>query len=344
MSKFRKVNLNIRPALLDKLLGEFLSGHAPSIASVSEAVKISKATASKVAHALVKSEFMCEKIFSKPDERPSSHFLFEDKASILLIDLSSSIYKMSIVNPNGRILFSSSYTYDSTTSLNDNLNIFISRNGLKVKNSNLDFAAISVMYADENRRRQLEVQERTSHLPPILLREYIEDLIHTVLGKRVSIHITVSDAVSEAVKFKTLEIDTTKNGISSVFIGSHISAFHIYSGGSATVCSPENMLSGEEIHDLCNINLISKEKADRLFVHISDFMDCAFSPSVLLLESDVLLPDIETAEKISRRLTLTNRPAPLIYTRDNSFPLYYIGIARSTLLPIVKKYIASDKL
>ena len=171
MSKFRKINLNIRPSVLDKLLLEYMSGHARSRADVSELCQVSIPTAAKVAQALVKSEFMSENIFSNNEERPCAHLLFEDKASILLIDMSSSIYKMSIVNPNGRTLHTSSHSYDSEVSLDDNLNIFISRSGLETKQSGLDFAAISVMYADESRRTQLQMQERTSHLPSILLRD-----------------------------------------------------------------------------------------------------------------------------------------------------------------------------
>jgi len=343
MSKFRKVNLNIRPALLDNLLREFISGHAPSVLSVSDMCNVSRTTASKVAHALVKSEFMSEKVFSKNERRPCSHLLFDDKASILLVDLSSSVYKMSVVNPNGKSMFSSSYTYDASINLKDNINIFISRNGLKVKRSGLEFAAISVIYADECRRSQLETRERTSHLPPISLCDYIEGEIFTILGRRVSAHMTVSEAMGEAIRFKAIDIDASVKGISSVFIGSHVSSFHVYPNGSVTVCSPENMLSAEELKDIRNINLISKERADLLFVHLCDFMDSAFSPSILLLDSDILEPDAETAEKISLRLTITNRPSPIIYTRNESFPLAYIGIVRSTLLSLVKKYITSDK-
>ncbi len=344
MSKFKKINLTVRPLLLEKLLFEYMSGHAPSRSSTADTCCVSTVTSGKVANALLDSGFMVGKIFSTNEKRPCKHLLFSDKASILLIELSTSVYKMSVVSPDGKISLCLSHTYDPEVSFDDNLNIFISRNGLKLKRSRIEFAAISVIYADEGRREQLERRNRISCLPPIILRDYIDSVIFTILGKRVTTHLTVSEAIREAVKFRAIDIGASLRGISSVFIGTNSSSFHVYPSGSVTVCSPENILSKEELADIDNIRLIPKEKADALFVHISDFMDSAFSPSVLLLDSDIFNPDLETAERISRKFTLTSRQAPIIYTRNSSFPLAYLGAARCTIFSLAKKYIVSDKV
>lgn len=342
MSKFKRMNLTVKPKLLDKLLLEYLSGHAPSKASAAEACGVSKVTSGKVADALIACGFMDGRIFSKGERRPSTHLLFNDRSSVLIIDLSGAIYKMCVVNPTGETLLTLTHAYDPEVTFEDNLNIFISRNGLKLKNSRLNFAAVSVLYADDGRRSQIEHTGRVSFLPSILIREYVEDVILTILGRKVTLHLTLSEAIGEAVKFKAIDIGPSLGGISYIFIGSRISSFHVYPNGSAVICSPENMLSGKELADIRNIRLIPKEKSDALFIKTADFMDSAFAAHILLLSSDILTPDRETADLICRKFTLTGRQAPIIYSRDNSFPPEYLGISRSSLLLTVKKHIISS--
>ena len=341
MSKFKRIDLTVKPQLLDKLLLEYLSGHAPSRLSAAEACNVSKVTSGKVADALISGGFMDVKIFSKGERRPSAHLLFSDKSSVLIIDLSGAVYKMCIVNPMGKILLTLSHAYDPEVSFEDNLNIFISRNGLKLKSSRLNFAAISVLYADAGRRGQLENMGRISYLPSILMRGYIEDVIFSILGRKVVSHLAVSEAIAEAVRFKAIDLDPLGRGISYIFIGSRVSSLHVYSNGSAVICAPQNMLTKAELTDIRNIRLIPKENADALFVKIADFMDSAFSPSILLLSSDILIPDRETGERICRKFTLTGRQAPIICTRDDSFPPEYLGASRAALLHIVKAHITS---
>ena len=149
-------------------------------------------------------------------------------------------------------------------SFEDNLNIFISRNGLKLKNSKIEFAAISVLYTDDYRQSSLE--PRVCFVPPISMKGYVEDVIFTVLGKRVASHLTLSGAIGEAVKFNTIELYCNEKGISYISIGSRISSFHVYENGTATICSPENILSREELSDLSNIRMIPKDGMDSTMV------------------------------------------------------------------------------
>ncbi len=335
MSKFKRKILKVRQPLLDKLICEYISGHAPSRSSTAAACSVSTVTSGKVANALTECGFMDSRVFSKGEERPSAHLLFNDRSSVLIFDLSSSTYKMCVVNPGGRILLSLSHVYDPEISFEDNLYIFISRNGLKLKQSRLEFAAISVLYADEGQRE-------SCFLPSVKISDYVNSVIYTILGKRVTSNLTVSSAIGEAVRFKAIELDNSHGGISSIFIGSRISSFHVYPSGSVTVCSPESVIPREELPDTVGLRFISKEKTDLLFIRIADFMAAAFTPSVLLLGSDILSPDNETADKIYRKFILTGRPVPVIYTRNESFPLEYIGASRYTLLSVIKKYIISD--
>ena len=250
---------------------------------------------------------------------------------------------MCVVNPQGHTLITYSHSFDPEIPFDDNLNIFISRNGLKLKNSRLDFSSIAVLYADSGRRDRIAARAAAHSIPTIAIKEYIGDIISTILGREVAYHLTISEAIGEAVKFKAVDLGDMSRGISSIFLGGGISSFHVYENGSVTICSPENLLSKEELSDIENIHLISKEKADALFLRIADFMDSAFSPSVLLLSSDILIPDNETSDKIYRKFSLTGRPVPAIYTRENCFPLEYIGIARKALLSVIKKHIISNK-
>ncbi len=341
MSKFKRINLNVRQDTLDRLLYEYISGYAPSRASSAAAVSVSTVTSGKVADALMHCGFMDGRVFSVGESRPATRLLFNDRSSVLIIDLSTSVYKMCVVNPQGRTLLSLSHQFDPEISFEDNLYIFISRNGLKLKSSRIDFSAIAVLYANVSRKEGTYTSERAISTPSIAIKEYISDVICTILGREAKSHLTVSEAIGEAVKFKVIDLETIGRGISSIFIGSSIFSFHVYENGSVTVCSPENLLSREELSDLEHIRSLPKEKADALFVRIADFMDSAFSPSLLLLSSDILFPDNETGDRIYRRFTLTGRATPTIYTREGHFPLEYLGIARFTLLKVIKSYITT---
>jgi len=342
MSKFKRINLSLKQQSLDKLLREYLSGHAPTRSSVASSCGLCTVTSGKVADALISSGFMDGRIFSKNDERPATHLLFNDSSSVLIIDLASSIYKMCVVNPSGKTLLTLSHVYDSEVPFEDNLNIFISRNGLKLKRSKTPFAAIAVLYADDYRRERLESNSRVCSLPSISIKDYVDEIIYTILGRKVTSHLTLSSSVRYAMDFKVIEMGLYNGGISSVFIGSRLSSFHVHKNGSVMLCSPENILSKEELSYIDNIRLISKEKQDALFVRLADFMDAAFSPEVVLLSSDIIPPDSETAEIICRKFALTNRRAPVIYTRDSSFPLEYLGASRHALLSVIKVFINTN--
>ena len=342
MAKYKNIKLNMRSDTLEKLIMAYLSGYAPSRASAAEMCSVSKVTSGKVANALLNSGFMTERIFACGGGRPSAHLFFRVSANILLVDLSSSVFKISICNALGQIKFHAEHEYDTSISPDDNLNIFISRCGIRAKKSNHSFNAISVIYADINSRACLENDFVCARLPQISDTDYISNVVYDIFGMRPIKNLTVSETISEAIRFKAHGI-TADSGISYVFIGDHISLFHVYPNSSVTVCSPQTLLDDDERKSLSLYGNMTKDDADRLFIRLCSFMGAAFSPSSILLESDKFSPDRETSEKIIKKFALANQNPPIIYTKSNKFPLCVIGAVRSTLFKLVKNYITASE-
>ncbi len=334
MAKFKKISLNIKAETLENLIMAYLSGYAPTRASAGEECNVSKMTSGKVANALIQSGFMNERQFSNDGKKPCFHLFCKDGVRILIIDLSSSAFKMSIVNSYGEAKFHTEYDYDASISPDDNLNIFFSRYSHKVKHAGYSFCAISVITPDKP-------DLITKDLHPS--KEYINRQVIAYFGKIPASHLTLSETISESIKFKVHSDHLTFENISYIFIGRHISAFHIHQNGSITVCSP-TALFPDIANKLSTLHtLMTKASSDELFVRIAHFMGCAFSPSYILLESDVLSPDSTTEELLIRRFRLSGQTAPNVYFKNNFYPLCTLGAVRHTLFKVIKRYVINDR-
>ena len=83
---------------------------------------------------------------------------------------------------------------------------------------------------------------------------------------------------------------------------------------------------------------ISKDDLDALFIELSIFMDSAFSPSAILLESEYLLPDDNTAIKLEHAFALKGITAPQIYFKGACEPMCILGLIRRTIYDLAKMY------
>ena len=342
MPSFRKIKINMRSELFNDLVRAFLSDNAPSRTSVCEDTGVCKITASKVACALIESGFMCEKLFSlNGKERPRLHLFLRDTVRVLLIDLSTPRFKMSIVANDASILFDSSYSYDSCIPFDDNVNIFLSRCGLSVRHSGYTFSAISVLYADNDQKSRTVSSPYQAILPSIRQKDTVSHAIYEIFRKTPETHLTVSDAICEAMRYDAKGTDKM-NGASYIFVGKSLLAFHCYRDGSKTVCSPEKLLSENEKNSLYHSHLSSKDEIDNIFIRLCEFMDAAFSPSYILIESDLHTPDEVTAKKITRAFALSGKNSPILKVRTCvSNDLHIHGILRSTVFSLIKRYIES---
>ncbi len=334
MAKYKKIRLNMRQDNLESLLFSFTSDYAPSRASVANACSVSKVTSGKVADALLESGFMIERIFSTDGKRPCAHLFFRSVANVLVIDISSSVFKMSAADSYGEIKFHAEHRYDTAISTDDNLYIFLSRCASSARKSNRPFLAISVIYADGG-----SDEHYGRLLPRISDKESVTNAICDIFGKKPISHLTVSETVAEAMRFKAH--GNIPGGISYVFIGDHLSLFHVYPNGSITVCKAYALLSDIEKEHIVQERYLTKKDGDLLFVRLCNFMGAAFSPSAILLESDIYTPDGSTGEMIIRKFALSNLNAPIIFTKDNEYALCLIGAVRSMLFRILKKYITT---
>ena len=141
------------------------------------------------------------------------------------------------------------------------------------------------------------------------------------------------------MRFGLIEGATGREGVSYIFIGSRISSFHIYPDGSVTVCSPQNMLTDDENALLLRWRYMSKDELDSIFIHASIFMSSAFSPSIILLESDLIHPDDVTAARLTRAFAIKGILPPIVRVKDRRSQLYLLGAIRSSVHSLAKRYV-----
>ena len=177
MTRHKKIKMNMKASTLDRLTFAFLSGNAPTRMSVGDMCNVSKVTSGKVAKALVESKIMCERVFSLNKESPCSHLFIDDELLIMILDLSCEAFKMTLFDANAVSKFNASYNYDNSLGLDENLNIFLSRCGLKAKQSGRTFSAITVIYSDTSKHNHFDSQP---HLPSIEDQEYISDAVYSL--------------------------------------------------------------------------------------------------------------------------------------------------------------------
>jgi hypothetical protein len=249
---------------------------------------------------------------------------------------------MSIIANDASVIFESAYNYDSSVTLDDNINIFLSRCGLSVKHSGYSFSAISVLYADTERIDHIENIFYRAQLPTIRQQSIISQAIYEILRKTPETHLTISDAICETIRYNVNNTGRL-NGASYIFVGSRLHAFHAHSDSSKTVCSPEKLLTNDEKRILQHPHLSRKEDIDALFIKLSEFMDAAFSPSAITLESDLYIPDEITVQIITRAFTLSGKHLPLInvISHHSKDPIYLHGILQSTIFATTKRYITN---
>lgn len=341
MPKFKKVGVDLKAETLNKLIFSYLSGCAPTRASVAKSCSVSEMTSGKAARALIDSGFMCERQYSSDGNRPCFHLFCNEGVRVLVIDLSSSAFKMSIVSSYGDVRFQTEYEYDTSISYIDNFNIFFSRHSTNIKKSRYSFCAISVIYADVPTSRA--EMSAYGFLPSISYREQIANLVHSEFGKYPASHMTVSEAVLNSLKYKAHGDFIEAYELSYVFIGRHISAFHIHRNGTVTVCSPEPLFPDICRYLFTDYILTDKTVSDAIFVQLAHFMGCAFSPSHIFLESDILSPDDTTSELLMRRFAASGLFTPTVCFKDSMRPLRLVGASRETLFSIIKRYVLPNR-
>ena len=334
MNKPRKIKTGVRGELAESLLFSYLSQTNPSRGSVAKECKVSRVTSGKIAEVLLNSGLMMERYFALDKCSPCNHLVFKDNVNLLLIDLSSHVYKMSIIGANGEVKVSFSYNYDSSISDADNLNIFLSRNGLKIKQKGISWLSIAVLFSDDLQREYLQTSSTQAMLPSIDSKDVIDEAIFSVFHKSPSSHLNVSQAILSALKFKALG-ENYVNGISYLYVGSHLSAFHVYGNGSVAVCSPQNLISIGNT-DPSRLDQYQKEE---LLIKLINFMDCAFSPNAIIIESCDYEPSDRSASRINKAIARPHRHLPAIYTKDSDNSLCNYGIARQTLFDYIRKHI-----
>jgi hypothetical protein len=288
---------------------------------------------------LVKSGAMTKKMFSANNQRPCYRLSVSQDLNIMVIDLSMPKYRMSIISGSLLCLFTAEHTYISDCSFEENLNIFLSRCGLKAKQSLFPFNAICVMYRDPN---QSAVETFQAHIPSFDDKVKIDRAIFSVFRQLPTLHTTVSKAIASAVRYRLIPSSNFAYGVSYIFVGSYASAFNISADSHITVCNvPKLVIDEVPIKKLLPADL-SKRDFDKLSIRLINFMSAAFAANSVIVESDTFVFDKDSMSDLAKFYAGYGEFAPTIFPSSSNPSISTLGAARETAYLVIKSFLQAS--
>jgi hypothetical protein len=343
---FVKIKTDIKRPLLDIIVSSFLTARIDTRDKARKMSGASLSSVGKVASALVDSGFMNERLYSvKSGCRPQNHLTLNDDCKIMVLDISKASFTIHIISGESKCIFSDRYSCDHNTLFEDNLHVFLSRSGLKIKQRGITVNAVCIIYADNDSSYLSGSYSESLRLPTVNESFRTDQVISSIFKSHALVHISVSDSVAAAIKFGLIDNADSVYGVSYIFAGNHISAFHINGDGHVTTVKASELLLNDTDTASAVLSSASNLKmfCDTSF-RLANIMCCVFSSQTVIIESDKFKCDASTMHGISKRFAMCGIMPPRIINVSNDVPIRTLGAARATLLAIIKRYIkASDE-
>ena len=335
--ELNKIYLDVKRPMLDRSIDAFLSSSHPSRADVSRTCSTSLSTAGKVAAALIEGSFMSERLYARENEKkPCLHLSIKDELGVMVIDLSSERYTINILGGDLSSLFYDAYSASDDVALQDDLLTFLSRSGLRAKRSGARFNTICVLVSDESRN----TQRRT---PVIKNSEKISSIISSVFGKFPVSFITVSEAISGAIKYDLIPNTDKFSGASYIFAGSRLFACHVFPDGKALFCNPDDLIIesgttlGQQIYAISQ-----RSMTDELAIRLTNFMSCAFGSQTVILESDRFSFTEEMLHRVAKAYAKADSLMPNIIAKSTLPQISVQGAAITAIAKLIKSYLVAS--
>ncbi len=335
--ELKKIYLDVKRPMLDKSIDAFMSSSHPSRADVSRACSTSLSTSGKVAAALIQGNFMSERLYARKNEKkPCLHLSLNEELGVMVIDLSSEIYAINILGGNLSSLFYDSYSASDDISLEDDLLTFFSRLGIRAKRSGVRFNTICVLVSDDAKYAQ-------HRIPAIDDSERISRVIFSVFGKLLISFITVSQAISGAIKYGIIPNTDEFKGASYIFAGSRLFACHVFPDGKPWLCNLKDLVVENDTTLGKQICVISqKHMTDELAVRLTSFMSCAFGSQTVILESDRFSFTEEMLHKIAKSYAKADALMPRIIAKKGLPSISVQGAAITAISKLIKSYLVAS--
>jgi hypothetical protein len=291
----------------------------------------------KVASALVESGFMSERLYSvKSGCRPQNHLTLNDHCKIMVLDLSRITFTIHVISGESKCVFSDRHLYDPNVSFDDNLYLFLSRSGLKIKQRNISINSVCIIYADKDSTYAGDTYTPSFRLPTVDESFKVDQVISSIFKAKALVHMSVSDSIAQAIRFGLIDAVDAPYGVSYIFAGNHISAFHVSEDGQTTIFNVSELLLNDSekassvLSGAANLQMFCNTS-----FRLANIMCCVFRSQTVIIESDKFECNAATMHDISKRFAMCGIMPPRILNISHDIPLRTLGAARATLLAFI---------
>lgn len=339
-SRYNHRTLNIKSELLDSLVMAYL-GKAPATrAAVAEKCKVSKTTSGKVATALFECGFVTQRTDKDVSGRLALHLSLRDNVSVMIIDLSRTRYSMRIVTVGGECAFESHHDFDTDISYEDNLTVFLSRSGYKAKLEGHRFDAICVIYSDTPRVENATSSSLRAYLPQRCDEDKTLGIIRSVFGHRCVVYVSLSNAVSAAVKLGIISYSAQDHGASYLFAGTRIEAFHVHKS-TVNYCNAGSLLVDSRSVAAIMEKHITHKELNEVLLRLINLLCCAFNPDSIIIGSDIYKIDNDTVAGIHKNLAECGMLCPKLILSTAKPSVIDTAATRLAAAALIRHYVSS---
>lgn len=276
----KKCIIQVGAKTLRDILNSVGESVSPSRKEISDKTSYTQVTVGKVFDAVCALSLASKEI-RKPSHggRVCAHLNYSDDINLLVIDLSSRYFCMSVMSLSLKVRHRFSYTYSDVLRYEENLLKFLTFGLQEMKNHISDISACVLIAENADRVCRHDTYAymplAASNIPQI------KKLISDVLGFPPD--ITVSPEI--AIKQYLMSIE---GGADSgyILIGNTLSMCYLSRVGNISVCNPWDLIVDGKplwkyISTSCEIDVIYTAAAK-----LVNTLDCAFSPRHIYLQSD----------------------------------------------------------
>ena len=336
--KFEKAELHVSAELIDKMTNACLSVPKITRSAVSEQAGVSLVTAGKFLAAMDECKFTYKKLhYSEGSPKASYCHTLNEALSILVIDLSSQCYSMSIIRGKTECRFFEQYDYDPSITFSDNLYLFLSRSGATAVKQPFGISAICIIISDEKPTDPLSlVSTRATTEKDIPM---VESTVARFFSTQPILCIKASDAISSALKHNAIN---TASGCTTahIYVGKGLS-LSIYSDrDTRCVCNVKDLLvNGTDTASDLHKQMLSEEDLGKILYRLVNFADCAFSPEKYIIEYDTVKFGSTALRYVKRAFAAVGKPLPDTIAIDHSSSLSVLGAATEAAIRLIKLHI-----
>lgn len=323
-------DLKIKKDLILAVTDAFLTEGYNTRSISAKVCGISPTTAGKVANSLISNGIFEERTILAPigHKRSCRHLFPSKELSVIVIDLTSVRFSLTVVDSNLKAIYSKDYEYDPLLDLDDNLTVFLSRAGLGMPYKAKGPTQICVLLSE--RPEGLFLQD---FLPRFSDKPLIDRIIAETYGKIPLLYISEKDAFGAAIKYG---INGTRNcSVAYIRENEGYKCFS-YCNGISKICYLDNLMIENTSLTVANSLPHSKDEHEKIISRLINFADVAFSPNLVLIGEQSQDIDEYSINQIEKNLILSGVPRPIIKLCSKESDIRVLGAARATVRSLIE--------